>query len=183
MSVLDAPHFRNDDEARKLLESIRWPNGPVCPHCGGGERKAYPLKFKGRYRCGNPECRQDFTVTTKTALERSHIPLHKWMIGFYLMNSSKKGVSAKQLERTLLVSYKAAFFMAHRIRECMDGGPFGIMGGGGGIVEADETFIRTEARGGSEGRRLRPQDEGHEPCRARAERPLNRDGQGFPQGC
>src|SRR3954471_634982 len=118
MSVLDAPHFRDDEAARKLIESLRWPNGPVCPHCGN-EEKAYPLKIVGRYRCGNPECRKDFTVTTGTAIGSSHIPLHKWMIGFYLMNSSKKGVSAKQLERTLLISYKAAWFMAHRIRESM----------------------------------------------------------------
>jgi len=86
-------------------------------------------------------CRKDFTVTTNTAMRSSHIPLHKWLIGFYLMNSSKKGVSAKQLERTLLISYKAAWFMAHRIRESMTEGGMGIMGSGGGIVEADETFI------------------------------------------
>jgi transposase-like protein len=138
MSVLDAPHFRDDNEARKLLESIRWPNGPFCPHCRT-EAKAYALKVTGRWRCGNPECRRDFTVTTKTALEGSHIPLRKWMIGFYLMNSSKKGVSAKQLERTLGLSYKAAWFMAHRIRFAMVEGGLGPLGSGGGIVEIDET--------------------------------------------
>src|SRR5215211_3467196 len=101
-AILDAPHFRDDDAARKFLEKLRWPNGPVCPHCGT-VGKAYPLKITGRYRCAEAECRKDFTVTTKTAMESSHIPIHKWTIGFYLMSSSKKGVSAKQLERELPV--------------------------------------------------------------------------------
>jgi transposase-like protein len=139
-AVLDAPYFRDDDEARKFLEKLRWPNGPVCPHCGT-VGKAYALKITGRYRCGSPECRKDFTVKTGTAMGSSHIPLHKWMIGFYLMNSSKKGVSAKQLERTLGITYRSAWFMSHRIREAMRDGGLAPMGSGGGTVEADETFI------------------------------------------
>jgi transposase-like protein len=140
MSVLKAPHFRDDDAARTFLESLRWPNGPVCPHCGM-IGKAYRLKQPGRLRCAEPDCRKDFTVTTKTAMEGSHIPLHKWMVGFYLMNASKKAVSAKQLERTLGITYRSAWFMAHRIREAMASGGLTPMGSGGGIVEADETYI------------------------------------------
>jgi transposase-like protein len=140
MSVLDAPHFRDDTAARELLERLRWPDGPVCPHCGSIGR-AYSNKAKpGVSRCAEKECAKDFTVITNTAMGASHIPLHKWMIGFYLMNSSKKGVSAKQLERTLLITYRSAWFMAHRIREAMkDGGMGGPLGSGGGIVEVDET--------------------------------------------
>lgn len=146
MSVLDAPHFRDDEEARKLLERIRWPDGPVCAHCGTIGR-VYATKKPGVYRCAEAGCRKDFTVITGTAMGSSHIPLHKWMIGFYLMNSSKKGVSSKQLERTLGITYRAAWFMSHRIREAMRDGGLAPMGGGNGIhgiVEADETFIGTE---------------------------------------
>jgi hypothetical protein len=94
----------------------------------------------GLYRCAEPECRKDFTVTTGTVMERSRIPLHKWMMAFYLMNASKKGVSAHQLHRSLGITYQSAWFMAHRIREAMrDGGLSSL--GGGGIVEADETVM------------------------------------------
>jgi transposase-like protein len=140
MSALDEPHFKSDEAARRFIEGIRWPNGPVCPHCGEAERR-YATKREGRWRCGSPACRKDFSVTTGTVMESSHIGLHKWLTGFFLMASSKKGISAHQLHRTLEISYKSAWFMAHRIREAMRaGGLVPPMGGEGGIVEADETY-------------------------------------------
>jgi transposase-like protein len=140
MSVLSAPHFTNDDAARSMIESIRWPDGPVCSHCGVVNH-AYPVTGRaGLYRCAEPECRKDFTCTTGTVMERSKIPLHKWMQAYYLLCSSKKGMSALQLKRQLLISYQSAWFLCHRIREAMRDGGFAPMGGGGGIVEADETY-------------------------------------------
>jgi transposase-like protein len=138
--IFTAPHFRDDAAARKLIEGIRWPDGPVCPYCGTFNH-AYPLKKAGWYRCGSKECRKDFTVTIGTVMERSHIPLHKWMIGFYLMNASKKGVSAHQLHRTLGIKYQSAWFMCHRIREAMRAGGLTPLGGAGKVVEADETYF------------------------------------------
>jgi transposase-like protein len=138
--IFSAPHFRDDTAARKLIEGIRWPDGPVCPYCGTFNH-AYPLKKAGWYRCGSKECRKDFTVTIGTVMERSHIPLHKWMIGFYLMNASKKGVSAHQLHRTLGIKYQSAWFMCHRIREAMRAGGLTPLGGAGKVVEADETYF------------------------------------------
>jgi transposase-like protein len=140
MSVFTAEHFRDDDAARKYLERVLWPEGPVCPHCGVVNH-AYPTKRAGVYRCAEAACRKDFTVTMKTVMERRHIALHKWLIAFHLMTSSKKGVSAHQLHRTLGITYRSAWFMAHRIREAMRaGGLVTPMGGEGGIVEADETY-------------------------------------------
>jgi transposase-like protein len=137
--VFAAPCFQNDDEARKVLEGILWPDGPVCPHCGVVNH-AYATKRAGVYRCAEKECRKDFTVTMKTVMERSKIALHKWLQAFHLMCSSKKGISAHQLHRTLDIGYEAAWFMAHRIREAMRAGGLAPLGGGGGIVEADETY-------------------------------------------
>jgi len=135
-----AAHFRDDTAARKLIEGIRWPDGPVCHYCGTINH-AYPIKKAGWYRCAEKECRKNFTVTMGTVMERSHIPLHKWLIGFYLMNSSKKGISAHQLHRTLGLRYQSAWFMCHRIREAMRaGGLASPLGSGGGTVEADETY-------------------------------------------
>jgi transposase-like protein len=141
MSTFAAPHFQSHEAARKWFEAQRWPNGPICPHCGSIGH-AYSTKRPGLYRCAEPECRKDFTVTVGTVMERSKIKLHKWAAGFFLMASSKKGVSAHQLHRTLDIGYEAAWFMAHRIREAMRaGGLAPPMGGGeGGIVEADETY-------------------------------------------
>jgi transposase-like protein len=139
--IFAAPHFRDDTAARKLIEGIRWPSGPVCPYCGVVDH-AYPIKKAGWFRCAEKACRNDFTVTIGTVMERSHIPLHKWMIGFYLMNSSKKGVSAHQLHRTLGIRYQSAWFMCHRIREAMRaGGLAPPIGGAGKVVEADETYF------------------------------------------
>src|SRR5580704_4080617 len=127
-----ADHFRNDTAARETFERILWPNGPVCPHCGA-IGKAYPTKKPGLFRCAEPDCRKDFTVTVGTVMERSKVPLHKWLMAFYLMSSSKKGVSAHQLHRSLNLDYKSAWFMAHRIREAMKETDLGPLGGAGEI--------------------------------------------------
>ena len=141
-SILKQARFHDDDAARQHLESIRWPNGPVCPHCGGVERNSAlqgDSHRPGLYFCG--DCRKQFTVTVGTVFERSKIPLHKWVLATHLLCASKKGMSSKQIERMLGVTYKTAWFMTHRIREAMnpvDGG--GMLGSGGGTVEADETY-------------------------------------------
>ena len=140
-SQLQQPHFQNSDKAREYLEARVWPNGPVCPHCGviGGH---YPLHGEttrpGLYKC--KDCRETFTVTVGSVFERSKIPLHLWLQAVYLLCSSKKGMSSHQLHRTLGVTYKTAWFMSHRIREAMTTNPTGLLGSGGGTVEADETF-------------------------------------------
>lgn len=137
------PIYQRETKAREHLEALRWPDGAYCPRCGqtdtvvklGG--KAASL---GQYNCR--DCRKKFTVAVGTVFERSHIPLTKWVLGFHLMAASKKGMSAHQLHRMLDVTYKTAWFMAHRIREAMkpakDAGP---LGGKDKIVEADETYI------------------------------------------
>ncbi|WP_417497038.1 IS1595 family transposase [Maricaulis sp.] len=148
MSVLSAPHFHNEEAAFAKLESVIWPNGPVCPHCGS-DAKVYAIKANaakrvrlGLKKCG--ACRKQFTVKVGTVFEHGRVPLHKFLQAVYLMCSSKKGCSSKQLERTLEVTYKTAWFMAHRIREAMRTGALGPFGSGGGAVEVDETFIGTE---------------------------------------
>lgn len=150
MTSLNAPYFHDDHKAREYLESIRWPDGqPVCPHCKahGGH---YALKGKahrpGLWKCA--ACRKQFSVTVGTVFERSKIPLSKWLMAAYLMCSSKKGISAHQLHRMLGVTYKTAWFLAHRIRHAMSDQGGGLMGEGGGTVEADETYLgKTEGLG------------------------------------
>jgi transposase-like protein len=141
-SKLTDAAMQNDEAALAYLESLLWPNGPVCPHCGATDR-IYALQGKttrlGLRKCGH--CRKLFTVMMGTIFERSHVPLHKWVQAFYLLCSSKKGISSHQLHRILGVSYKAAWFMSHRIREAMRDGMLGPLGGFGHAVEADETFI------------------------------------------
>lgn len=144
MSNLNAPHFQDAEKAREYLEAQVWPNGRVCPHCGViGEH--YTLTGKtnrpGLYKC--TDCREPFTVTVGTVFERSKVGLHVWLQAVYLINSSKKGISAKQLERMLGVTYKTAWFMAHRIREAMSGNTGGLLGSGGKPVEVDETYWGT----------------------------------------
>lgn len=141
-SAMDAI-YTDDDAARKHLESLMWPDGPVCPHCGVvGEATLMKGKSHrpGLYNCR--PCDKPFTVTVGTIYERSHIPLHKWVYATHLMTASKKGISAAQLHRMLgFGSYRTAWFMAHRIREGMkpvSGEP--PLGGAGQIVEADETY-------------------------------------------
>jgi transposase-like protein len=140
MNLFTELFFQNEAAARAKIESVRWPSGPTCPHCGETER-LYETKKEGRFRCGNPECRKDFTVTTGTVMESSHIPLHKWLMAFYLLSSSKKGISSHQLMRALGVTYKSAWFLSHRVRMAMEaGGLTSPLGGEGGIVEVDETY-------------------------------------------
>jgi transposase-like protein len=134
--------FTDDNAARDHLEAIRWPDGPVCPHCGCTD-KVYRLSGKshrpGLIHCNN--CDGSFTVTTGSVMESSHVPLRKWVLAFRLLASSKKGMSAHQLHRTIGVTYKTAWFMWHRIREAMNDSKPSPMGGHGKIVEADTTYI------------------------------------------
>ena len=134
------PPFHNDDAARVYLESVLWPDGPVCPHCGVINH-AFKTSRPGVFCCAEKVCRKDFTVTMKTVMERSHIALHKWLQGFYLTASSKKGMSAHQIHRSLGIADRSAWFMWHRIREAMRAGGLAPMGGEREIVEIDETFI------------------------------------------
>jgi transposase-like protein len=130
--------------AASYLESIRWPDGPVCPHCGVQDPKHYLLKSETRKLWKCRACRKQFTVTVGTIFEGSHIPLQKWLLAFYLLCSSKKGMSAHQLHRMLGVTYKSAWFMAHRIRYAMEQPPFARPLEG--VVEADETYVGGKER-------------------------------------
>ncbi len=141
-SLFDQPRFKDADAARQHLESIRWPKGPVCPHCGAVDRiskLAGKSHRPGLYDCGH--CRDQFTVTVGTVFERSKIALHKWLMASALLAASKKGMSSHQLHRMLGVTYKTAWFMSHRLREAMKPNGDGLLGGGGKIVEADETYF------------------------------------------
>jgi transposase-like protein len=140
---LTNPIFTDEEAARTHFEAIRWPEGRVCPHCGtiGNSTLLQGKSTRpGLYKC--KDCRKPFTGTMGTVYERSHIPLHKWLLATYLMCASKKGMSAHQLYRMLgFGSYRTAWFMAHRIREAMRPGAGEPMGGAGGPVEVDETFL------------------------------------------
>ena len=140
-ALFTEPRFNDDDAAREHLEALRWPHGSVCAHCGGADRQS-KLDGKahrvGLYFCGH--CRSQYTVTVGTVFERSKVALHKWVLATHLICSSKKGISSHQLHRTLGVTYKTAWFMAHRIREAMNIEPEGQLGGAGQPVEVDETF-------------------------------------------
>ena len=154
------PVFTDAAAARRFLEELRWPQGVVCVHCGGfgdavdavkvtgkpikpvKEGKKHRPARQGLYHCN--DCRGSFTVTTKTVMEDSHVPLNKWVYAFREFMASKNGVSAHQLHRTIGVSYKTAWFMGHRIREALRQGGLAppVMGGNQSkVVEADETFI------------------------------------------
>lgn len=145
MSVLSRPYFHDEAAAFDYLESVVWADGKACPHCGGMDRitkvKANVAKRirLGLWRCG--DCKRQFTVKVGTVFEHARLPLHKALQAVYLMTSSKKGISAHQLHRVLEVTYKTAWFLAHRIREAMRSGDLAPFGGNGGIVEVDETFI------------------------------------------
>lgn len=145
MSVLSRPYFHDEATAYEKLEALLWPDGPVCPHCGGVE-KIYRIKPNpekrvrfGLHKCG--QCKCQFTIKVGTVFEQSHVPLHKWLQAVYLIASSKKGISANQLHRTLEVTLKTAWFMGHRIRDAMRGDGLAPLGGAGQTVEVDETFI------------------------------------------
>ncbi|HTN14691.1 MAG TPA: IS1595 family transposase [Sphingomonadaceae bacterium] len=145
MSALSRPEFHSEEAAFAHLEKIVWAGECACPHCGGTDRitkvKANPAKRirVGLWRCG--DCKKQFTVKIGTVFEHMRLPLHKALQAVYLMTSSKKGVSAHQLHRTLEITYKSAWFLCHRIREAMRDGDLSAFGGNGGIVEVDETFI------------------------------------------
>lgn len=160
MSALSRPEFHSEEAAFAHLEKMIWRGVPVCVHCGGFDRitkvKANPEKRirLGLYRCG--QCKLQFTVKVGTVFEHARMPLHKMLQAVYLMTSSKKGVSAHQLHRMLEVTYKTAWFLAHRIREAMRSGDLTSFGANGGIVEVDETFIghdtTTKPKGEKKGR-------------------------------
>ena len=144
-----APRFQNEEAARKHLESVRWAGVPFCPHCGSVDvTRLDGIKHRaGLLQCNEKECRKQFTVTVGTVFERSKIPLHKWVLATHLLCASKKGMSAHQLHRMIGVTYKTAWFMAHRIREAMKPSPNSEpMGGSGAIVEVDETFVGGKQR-------------------------------------
>ncbi len=142
MSILNEPRFHDEQAAYEWVEAHVWPDGRVCPHCGTVERSG-KLAGKstriGTYKCY--ACRKPFTVKIGTIFEASHVRLHIWLQAIFLMVSSKKGISANQLHRTLGVTLKTAWFMGHRIREAMKDSSPELMGGGGKVVEVDETFI------------------------------------------
>jgi transposase-like protein len=140
-------HFSDEDAARELLESLRWPNGAVCPHCGGAD--PYRLKAKanstrpvrnGVWKCRS--CRKQFTVTVGTIFESSHVPISKWLLAIHFLSASKKSMSAHQLHRMLGVTYRAAWFMAHRLRHAMQQEPMQLSG----TVEMDEMFVGPRRR-------------------------------------
>ena len=141
-SALSAPHFHNEEAAYAFVEARLWPEGPICPHCGGVDRIS---KMRGKstrvgaYKCY--QCRKPFTVKIGTIFEASHVAMHIWLQAMYLIAGSKKGISSNQLHRILGVTLKTAWFMAHRIREAMRSGDISPFGAEGGIVEVDETFI------------------------------------------
>jgi transposase-like protein len=138
------PIFHDDDRAREHLESLLWPQGPVCPRCGVMGNRITKLQGKstrpGVYKC--KDCRKPFSVTVGTVMERSHIPLSKWVLAAQLMASSKKSMSALQLQRMLDTNYETAWFLFHRLREAANDIPSsGPLGGQNKVVEADETYI------------------------------------------
>src|SRR4051812_4191207 len=168
---LKNPIFNDEDKARELLEAVRWPNGPYCPHCGAVEGL---VKVEGKKRSHRPglwycnACKGQFTATVGTVFERSKIPLSKWWLAVYMLASSKKGISTHQLHRSLGVTYKTAWFMTHRIREAMRSGDLAPLGSGGGTVEADETYF---------GKQANPQ-----PSKQRKGRPYTKGGKTGPSG-
>lgn len=146
--------FTNEEAARRHLEALQWPNGPVCPHCGAAD-------FASRMSSGRPglifcnACRKQYTVTVGTVFERSKIPLHTWLYATHLLCSSKKGISSQQLARMLGVTVKTAWFMGHRIREAMTpvAGQEPPLGGEGKVVEADEAELGKSAKSRTKGRK------------------------------
>lgn len=124
--------FPDEETARLYLEGRRWPNGPICPSCNSSER--ITVRKNGYYRCN--ACREDFTIRTGTIFERSHIPLHKWVYGMYLLMTARKGISSLQLSKEIGITQKSAWFMLHRLREACGGKDLKKLRG---IIEVDET--------------------------------------------
>lgn len=169
--TVSSPLFHDEILARQHLERLRWPKGPVCPHCGA-EKSATQLDGKahrkGLYQCN--ACRQQFSVTVGTVFERSKVPLSKWLFATWMLCSAKKGVSAHQVHRQIGVTYKTAWFMCHRIREAMAPGGQGLMGKGGGTVEADEMYVRNPEKVRKHGRGRGRASSSHEQVFALVER-------------
>ena len=145
-----AQDLADEEKAYDFLEAIRWQTGPVCPHCGtinhayhlkpkNGPRKTRSGKvtFRKVWKCGG--CRKQFTVTVGTCMERSHIPLRKWVLAFHLLSAAKNGMSSHELGRQLGISHESAWFMSHRLRLAF--APSGSQRSLAGTVEADETYI------------------------------------------
>lgn len=144
-NFLTQPYMSDELKAHDLLISVRWPDGIACPHCES--KKIYRLNVTNSKRrvmkCG--ACRRQFSAIVGTIFEDSHLPLTKWFMAIHLMCSSKKGISAHQLHRMLGVTYKTAWFLAHRIRHAMT--KYHGMAPLSGIVEADETYVGGKAKG------------------------------------
>lgn len=144
-AVFQDPIFQDETAAREALEAVRWPDGPICPHCGNSHQDRI-AKVEGKKKSHRPglyycaECKGQFTVTVGTVFERSKIPLTKWWMAAHMFNSGKNGVSAHEIHRNLGVTYKTAWFMMHRLREAMKDLAPGPMGGNSGSVQADETY-------------------------------------------
>jgi transposase-like protein len=148
MNLTD-PRFQDPEKAREYLEAQRWPDGPVCPHCGNCDQdNITSLKGKahrpGLYQCN--ECREQFTVTVGSVMEDSKIPLNKWLLAMHFLGASKKGMSAHQLHRMLGITYQSAWFLAHRIREAMTAPTRSPIGGANKVIEADETYVGGKAK-------------------------------------
>ena len=146
--ILTNPIYSDENKAREHLESLHWPDGPVCPRCGTLDRSTL-LKGKstrpGVYKC--KDCRKPFSVTVGTLMERSHIKINVWLAAMHLMTASKKGMSAHQMARMLGLSYESGWFLCHRLREAMRAPvPTGGLGGQNKVVEVDETFIGGKAK-------------------------------------
>jgi transposase-like protein len=140
------PIFHDEAKATAHLEASRWPHGAFCPHCGSTRVRRMEGKTQaGMFLCN--DCRDKFTVRTGSVMERSHVPIHKWLLATHLMAASKKGMSASQMARMLGVTYKTAWFLCHRIREAMDGANNpGPLGGPDKTVEVDETYVGGKAK-------------------------------------
>src|SRR3984893_4622006 len=140
--------FHDDDKAREHLQAVLWPDGPVCPRCGVMGDRIIKLQGKstrpGVYNC--KECRRQFSVTVKTVMERSHVPLSKWVLAAQIMASSKKGFSALQLQRMIGTNYETAWFLFHRLREAGNDTAPSPLGGQNKVVEADESYIGGKAK-------------------------------------
>ncbi len=141
MDPFASPVFNDEQKARRYLERLRWPKGPLCPRCGAIDH-AYEIKPAGVYRCAELGCQANFTVTAGTVMERSHIALYKWLRAFHLMCSSRNGVSARTLQHTLGITYRSAWFMVQRIRKAMMMGGVEPSGGARAAAQPGETGKR-----------------------------------------